>query len=380
MNKDTVLEIPTQERSFDLNDVLSDVEPVQADKTSLLANKLEGVRVDPLEILSPPETCLEIVSEDVPATVATLGNFMLLIGKAKSRKTFLILIFLSSFIAGKILLEKISGTLRTGKNRAILFDTEQGKYHLQRTVNRICKMTGNANPDNFQAFGLRKYKAQERLNLIEYKIYNTPDLGLVVIDGIRDLVTSINDEEQASNMSSLLLKWTDELKIHIIVVLHQNKNDNNARGHLGAELVNKAESTLSVTKSPQDKGISVVEAEYCRDKEPEPFAFEIDDNGLPVLAENWEARTASKKNGRDNMEIEDFKKFQLLNSLYTKQDTYTYAELWVSLQKEYQKQIGVKLSDARAKKLVASCKAEGWVTQNGNRQPYKLGQYNNDNP
>ena len=68
-------------------------------------------------------------------------------------------------------------------------------------------------------------------------------------------------------IASKLLKWTEEKNIHVVTVLHQNKNDGNARGHLGSELVNKAETVLSVTKDSKEKDISIVEAEYCRNKE-----------------------------------------------------------------------------------------------------------------
>tara|TARA_R110002049_G_scaffold80452_4_gene204632 strand:- start:3327 stop:4451 length:1125 start_codon:yes stop_codon:yes gene_type:complete len=361
-----------------LEDILEEADNLNPVKEHSSEGLLESVLIDPLEQLPLPENCIEIYADGTVSTIATLGNFSLLIGKAKSRKTFFVGLIVASFIRDATVLNTIKGTARRGKNEVILFDTEQGKFHLHRTVTRICKMSNMSNPSKFKAYGLRKFKAVDRVKMIEDKIYSTPNLGLVVIDGVRDLVTSINDEEQASNMTSLLLKWTEELNIHIIVVLHQNKNDNNARGHLGAELVNKAETTLSVTKSLQDKRISIVEAEYCRDKEPEPFAFEIDDTGLPILADNWEARTTSRKKGGENMEIEDFKKFQLLTSIFSKNQEYTYKELWIALQTEYKRQIGVSISDAKVKKMVGECKNEGWVIQEAHRYPYKLGQYDKD--
>jgi len=376
--QDTINTELKQSSDLVLADILDEVITIEGDVSNSLMVDLETVLINPLEQLPPPENCLQIISNGTPSVIATLGNFSLLIGKAKSRKTFLIGSKLASFITNSEILETIKGTAKKGKNEAILFDTEQGKYHLQKTVNRICKLSNTSNPNNFKAYGLRKFKAIDRVKMIEQKIYNSPNLGLVVIDGIRDLVTSINDEDQASNMTSLLLKWTEELNIHIVVVLHQNKNDNNARGHLGAELVNKAETTLSVTKSPQNKDISIVEAEYCRDREPEPFAFEINEEGLPILAENWEVRTASNKRGGNSIELDDFKKFQLLTSIFSKKLSYTYKELWIALQTEHKRQIEKELSDAKSKKLVDQCKNEGWVVQDGERKPYTLGKYTSD--
>ena len=62
-------------------------------------------------------------------------------------------------------------------------------------------------------YGLRSLKPSERLEIIEHAIYNTDNLGVVVIDGIKDLVTSINDESEATMIASKLLKWTEELGI-----------------------------------------------------------------------------------------------------------------------------------------------------------------------
>ena len=85
-----------------------------------------------------------------------------------------------------------------------------------------------------------------------------------------------------------------------------------------------------------------------------------------------------RKKGGENTEIEDFKKFQLLTSIFSKNQEYAYKELWIALQTEYKRQIGVSISDAKVKKMVGECKNEGWVIQEAHRYPYKLGQYDKD--
>src|SRR5690606_11735047 len=133
--------------------------------------------------------------------------------------------------------------------------------------------TGIEEPNNLKVYGLRCFKPSERLELIEHAIYTLPYVGLVVIDGIKDLINSINDEAEATMISSKLLKWTEEKNIHVINVLHQNKTADHARGHIGTELINKAETVLSVNVDEKDKGISIMTAEQTRNKEPQPFAF-----------------------------------------------------------------------------------------------------------
>lgn len=60
------------------------------------------------------------------------------------------------------------------------------------------------------------------------------------------MVCDINSPGESTRIISKLMQWTDEKQIHLHTILHQNKGDENARGHIGTELNNKAESVLLV--------------------------------------------------------------------------------------------------------------------------------------
>ena len=77
------------------------------------------------------------------------------------------------------------------------------------------------------------------------------------------------------------MQWSSIYDLHIHCVLHLNKGDDNVRGHIGTELNNKAETVLVISKSSQDNNISEVRSMHIRDKDFSPFAFRIDENGLP---------------------------------------------------------------------------------------------------
>lgn len=275
------------------------------DTRSKVKEWLKTSKIDPLERIERPPVCLSIIGGEHEGIIGTLGNFSLIIGKAKSKKTFSLSLFLSALVANQTVFGKFKGSLPVNKTKVIFFDTEQSRYHVQKFYHRVCKLLGIENPVNFESYCLRQYTPNERLEMIDYKIQTDPDIGFVAIDGIRDLVTSINDESEATNTASHLLKWTETKSIHIVTVLHQNKRDENARGHLGTELVNKAETVLSVSLDPQDRKISVVEPEFCRDREPEIFAFTVDENALPVLVDGWKAPEAKSKKAVSPDEISD---------------------------------------------------------------------------
>ena len=121
-------------------------------------------------------------------------------------------------------------------------------------------------------------------------------MGLVIIDGIRDFLYDINSSSESTEVISKFMQWTDDKQIHIHTVLHQNKNDEHARGHIGTELNNKAETILQVEVDKEDKAISVVEAVHIRDRDFEPFAFRINEDVLPELVEPY----LSKKRRADD--------------------------------------------------------------------------------
>ena len=231
---------------------------------------------------------------------------------------------------------------------------------------RVCSLTGINVPLNFIGSGLRKYPPAERLAIIEAAIYNTPGLGFVVIDGIRDLVTAINDEPQATMITSCLLRWTEELKIHIIVVLHQNKTDKNPRGVIGTELINKAETVLSVTKDEKNKDISIVDAEYCRDKEPESFAFEIQADGLPYLVDDWKLKTERAGNPKAITpdEIDTDIHLKVLKEVFKSEPKPLAGVLYSNLQLQFKLLYDLKISDNKIVQFVTFYKQEGMITVN----------------
>ncbi|MGZ4160891.1 MAG: hypothetical protein ACXVNF_08880, partial [Neobacillus sp.] len=256
-----------------------------------------------------------------------------------------------------------------GKEKVLLFDTEQSRYHLQKIVKRVAKLANISEPGNLTTYGLRAYPPAERLEMIEFQIYNTPNLGIVVIDGIRDLISSINDEEQSTMISSKLLKWSQELEIHIIVVLHMNKGDNNARGHLGTELQNKAESVFTVTKSESDKNIIVVEATSTRGIEPEPIAFTIDQYGNPSILNDWSketSKTAQKPQKTSPWEVAVETHMVILRPLFKKKKSFTSREFLDALSMELKRHLETaNVSRERVGEWKSHLVKEGIVLESG---------------
>ena len=280
---------------------------------------LEKYRIDPTYDVSEPPVYCRIA--DSPAL--TEGNFSLILGKAKSGKTFFLGSIVASMLTNSKQLGVISGCLFKNKKNILYFDTEQSTFHATRTVRRICVLIGEPEPINLMAYTLRPLPPKERLAAIEELICQTDNLGAVIIDGVRDLLTKgINDEEEATSLTSKFLKWTADYNMHMILLLHQNKTDFNARGHIGTELLNKAETSLTVTKDVKHN-IFVVSCEYSRDIAFEDFGFKIE-NGtiLPSDLLNQE-----QVKSRKPQLIDDQEHIKILENIYKINEKLSGTEL-----------------------------------------------------
>lgn len=219
--------------------------------------------------------------------IGTLGNFSASTGKAKSKKTFNVsAIVAAALMNGEVL--RYAAEFPDNKRKVLYFDTEQSPYHCQKVIRRAMQLAGlpfDRHPENLIFAQLRAHVPDIRLEIIDRAIATTPDVGLVIIDGIRDLMFDINNATESSRLINKLMEWTDRYQIHIHTVLHLNKSDDNVRGHVGTELNNKAETVLQVSKSTTDDEVTEVSASCIRSMDFAPFAFKVNDYGLPEIAE-----------------------------------------------------------------------------------------------
>jgi len=224
------------------------------------------------------------------STIATLGNFSASTGKAKAKKTFNVSALVAASLAnGQVL--NYHASLPEGKRRILYVDTEQSRYHCHNVLERILKLAGLSTAtdnENLDFICLREYTPAVRIEVIDYALSHNEGYGLVIIDGIRDLLLDINNAAESVEVINKMMEWSSKYNIHIHCVLHLNKGDNNVRGHIGTEMNNKAETVLVISKNSNNPDISEVKALHIREKEFKPFAFSVNEQGLPELASNYE--------------------------------------------------------------------------------------------
>jgi hypothetical protein len=163
-------------------------------------------------------------------------------------------------------------------------DTEQSPSHVQKVVRRIHRMAEVAENEPYEllkTLTLREIEPKERFRVLRDAIaYYKPKL--VVVDGISDLMYNSNCIEESDAVVGEFMALSTEYNCHIMSVLHTNPNSDKARGHIGSTLQRKAETMIYVRKVGER---SVVEPQFCRNEEFAPFAFHINEEGMPEECE-----------------------------------------------------------------------------------------------
>lgn len=318
-----------------------------------------------------PPVCLEIVNEDEneSAILGTYGNFTTYVAAPKIGKTTAIAIVVASYIQPNRI-TAFQSHVQKGKQVALWIDTEQGKNEAVNTIKSICSFADlphNKQPENLIYYPLREFSHSVRVQATEYLINNTPNVGLVVIDGIRDLINSINDEREATFIAGKLLKWSEQKQIHIITILHQNKGDGNARGHLGTELMNKAETVITLAKDTENgERQTIFEPKHTRHRDFKKFAIVLRNN-RPQLVGVSEYIPVNPKVSQ----LSGIQKSNIVNAVFENDTFLGYSKLWQTIQGKLKEVCSIEFGDNKCKELVKTLVNDNYIIHNSETKHYQ---------
>ena len=189
---------------------------MEKDKSSIIYQDIiDKYKVNYGDITSAEWVAIEVVSLTTGKALilGTFGNFSMIKGKAKSRKSFLVNMIISNILKQN----NQNGIIRgvdASKKKILLVDTEQGRGHVIKTQNSI--LDGALISDNTNellTLSFRELTPSERLKNLEVVIIENQDLGFIVIDGIKDFVSGVNEEKEAYYIASKLLKWSSQYNV-----------------------------------------------------------------------------------------------------------------------------------------------------------------------
>jgi RecA/RadA recombinase len=260
----------------------------------MINNQLLQCRITPESAIPPQEFLFNIFG----INCFPRGELVAIAGKAKSGKTLFNSMLVTACLKDSVLAIERHSSVSSDEEaqkppyKVIWYDTEQSEQSTQDIlVNRIVPMAdvGGRMSDVNQylyAFNLRCQDWEERKRLFAEGISKLhPDL--VILDGVRDLISDINDGVEAQQVTEMLMKLAQVHHCCIACVLHQNKaaEDRNLRGWIGTELTNKVFEVYACEKL-RDGAMFKVEQTHSRKRGiGQQLYYTMNDKGLPEACE-----------------------------------------------------------------------------------------------
>lgn len=227
-----------------------------------------------IDFKNPPTTPQPIVTIS-GVTIGSQGNLLGITGNEGSGKSNFLGGMLAGAMASKNQKVDSLGTqvLSNYYGKAILyFDTEQSEDQLYSNLTYILKRSNRSSPpDWFRAYCLTNLSRKERLQVIIQSVdkfhHEFGGVHIVVIDGIGDLIGSLNDERESIHLIEELHRMAGIYQTCIACVLHLIPSGVKLRGHLGSELQRKAAGILCIEKD-ENSDVSCIKALKVRSGSP----------------------------------------------------------------------------------------------------------------
>lgn len=260
------------------------------------------------------------------------GDIQGLGGKMKNGKTTAGLCMIVAMLKGEF--AGFKATRDTYK--CLIVDTEQSIINAAEKAKMLHGMLGwpeKVNIPRLQSVSLRNKSREERAEYLAKSIeIERPDF--VLLDGAVDICGDFNNTEKSRDTLDFLMKLSETCAI--MCVLHTNKTDNELRGHLGAEILNKCSETYIVSKT---NDVATVTQTVCRNAPISDWAFSIGENGVPEAA----AIISKADEKKDKLR-------EVFAEIFREKGGYSYTELCEKCMEKF----NVKIDMARKKVSAAT--------------------------
>jgi len=210
--------------------------------------------------------------------ILSRGNYMLLSGLPKVGKSAVSSVIIASALMNNEFFN-IKINRPDDKNIIALFDTEQGENDLFNSINRSFQLieseTGATKrqvyyklQNKINVFQMREDDPEPILKMIECYLQNNKSTGLIIIDGLLDLVYNYNDEREAKLLINFLKRITKQYDIGIICIVHTGKTTGTTIGHVGAFADRYCQSNLEIIKENDTIILKPKLLRSCKDFQP----------------------------------------------------------------------------------------------------------------
>ena len=346
---------------------LHTAEEIAEDKRRQQWELLRSYLLDPRDDYPEPYSMLEF--NGVP--FSKVGGLAAISGQKKNGKSFVLTQLMAAILGNgnervQTYLPGLTVPERTieyiGHEPSVLYiDTEMEKLNTAKVLRRVhwlCGWEMRMPNERFNVLRLTnmpkdsdKQAYVQRFDMIKLAIdLIQPDV--MFVDGLRDLLASINDEESITKTLDYFSGVAEDRKMSIWMALHQNPNRKNdedglkMRGWAGTELGNKVSDTLVSIKTKTVSGVTfTVKQQDARDKDIDDWKFEVTDDagklGIPKIISNG-SNLPSKSKESEGDNIEDIKRW-----IREAEETYEFPMSRKDIKKKVFGEIGGQKNDGR---------------------------------
>lgn len=229
--------------------------------------------------------------------IATLGALVGVTGKSKAGKSNVCNCIMSSALSGR---DTLNFNLQLGSKKVIYFDTEQSSdlvaYNIKNKIYRYSHLNTDQFKNRFTSYMLAGMEVDKRLTFIEKALEMEAkagnEIGLVLIDGARDLMRDVNDNAESDELTSRLLMLITKYNCILVTVIHTSETNNLMQGHLGRAIGRKCVHTIEVLREDSESFTRQIKSRNSRlGMEFPTFEFTINQYGYPVLYDSLELPT-----------------------------------------------------------------------------------------
>jgi len=225
---------------------------------------------------------LDVTGEDAPIDflftqggkygIIARANLHTLQGTKKAGKSAAGLALIVAALKGEFI-----GITASREDLAVLWiDTEQDKNTLRKKAKAVLSMAGlDTPPDRLKIVTLRGYGGPADALAATLQAIEENAADFVFLDGVVDLCQAFNDEEKSRDVVRQLEAYAEKYGAAILGLIHTNKKDNEARGHLGAIMVQKSAEIYQVDK---EGDTAKVTQPFSRFAPVPPFSFSFADD------------------------------------------------------------------------------------------------------
>ncbi|GAB3519459.1 AAA family ATPase [Emticicia fontis] len=243
----------------------------------LITSKTEAKEIEPVITISN-------------SVFAIKGGLSMITGLPKGGKTTVVKIMIETAYMNEIYEGYDCLNIRTvhEPDKSVIYvNTEMTDADMVKFRNQICKhLQVDSMPDTFHIFHFLTLSPQRRMQLIEKAVEQAGNAVLLLIDGYADLVGSVNEEKECNEVVQKLQNIAQKYQVAVVGVIHENRGNQNTRGHIGQQLERKCVSSISVKKI-REKKLFEIKSNMTRHSEDfEPIHYQYNQEGrLQLISE-----------------------------------------------------------------------------------------------